>query len=146
MNFPIDIRQFLPHRKPMLMVDDVLEMTEQEITTSFSIREDNIFIEASQLNEAGMIENAAQTCSGIVGRAQFEANQANEGFMLTGFISKIKRFEVMRCPSVNTSIQTKGRLVSKHSVGTMITCEVDCKTYQNDQQIASGVFQLILNK
>lgn len=145
MKHPIDIRQFLPHRNPMLMVDDILEMDEDGITTNFYIASDTIFLENNVFSEVGIIENAAQTCSGIVGRPQFEANNYKEGYHVQGFISKIKSFEIHVQPPVNSCIITKGELMAQNKIGTFYNCLMKSSTYYDDNLIASGVFNLIIH-
>ena len=144
MEFPVSIRQFLPHRSPMLMVDDVLFLDEYTIETDFKIKEDNIFIEDGCLNEVGIIENAAQTCSGIIGWPQFEANKSNKDYKVLGYISKIKNVEIHQLPPVNSILNTKGELISKHIVGDIYNCDLKCFTYYNQQKIADCFLNLII--
>lgn len=68
MSEPIDIKHYLPHRKPMLMVDMILEMDHENVQTVFEIKADNIFVSNGNFIESGLIENAAQTCSAIVAK------------------------------------------------------------------------------
>lgn len=144
MDFPISIRQFLPHRDPMLMVDDVLYLDDNTIETNFEIKESNIFIEDDCLNEVGIIENAAQTCSGIIGWPQFEANKSNKDYEVLGYISKIKSVKIYQLPPVNSILKTKGELISMHAVGDMYNCDLKCFTYNDDQKIADCFLNLII--
>jgi 3-hydroxymyristoyl/3-hydroxydecanoyl-(acyl carrier protein) dehydratase len=72
----INIHNFFPHREPMLMTDYILELTKEKVITSFEIKEDNIFVHNNEFVEAGLIENAAQTCSSILGQSFFENPEA----------------------------------------------------------------------
>ncbi len=144
MDFPVSIRKFLPHREPMLMVDDVLFLDEHTIETDFKIKEDNIFIEDGYLNEVGIIENAAQTCSGIIGWPQFEANKSNKEYKVLGYISKIKQVEIYQLPPVNALLKTKGALISKHVVGDIYNCDLKCFTYYNEKKVADCFLNLII--
>ena len=65
----IDISNFLPHRPPFLLLDKILILTDEEVSASFKIEEDNLFVENNYFNEMGLVENAAQTCSSIVGKS-----------------------------------------------------------------------------
>src|SRR5690554_3312137 len=144
MKFPISIRRFLPHREPMLMVDDVLHLDDNFITTNFEIKEENIFVENGSLSEVGIIENAAQTCSGIVGKPYFDANKENENYKVLGYISRIKSAQIYALPKVNTELITKGELVSLHPVGEIYSCEMKCLTYNEEELIAESNFSLII--
>ena len=44
----VDIRKFLPHRKPMLMVDKQLSLSDTFVETKFLIKRTNIFVEKNQ--------------------------------------------------------------------------------------------------
>ena len=67
----LDISNFLPHREPMLMVSSVLEIDENSVSTQFYIAEDCVFLKDGKLSETGLIENAAQAASGVVGQSFF---------------------------------------------------------------------------
>lgn len=144
MDFPISIREFLPHRDPMLMVDDVLKIDEETIETNFLIKENNIFIEDDCLNEVGIIENAAQTCSGIVGWPQFDANKSNKDYNIIGYISKIKSVKIYNLPPIDSILNTKGELISMHAVGDIYNCNMKCFTFHDQQKIAECFFSLII--
>lgn len=144
MEFPVSIRRFLPHREPMLMVDDVLRLDDQCIATSFEIKEDNIFVENGFLNESGLIENAAQTCSGIVGKPYFDANKEGEEYKVLGYISRIKKTEIFKFPKVNSVLTTEGKLLSMHPIGEVYNCEMKCLTYSEGKLMAESSFSLII--
>lgn len=144
MKFPINIRQFLPHRKPMLMVDEITDLCDKFIETTFEIEPDNIFIEEGHFSETGVVENAAQTCSGIVGWPHFENNKDIENYKVKGFISKIDKVELFSLPPVNSTIITKGELVSMHQLGAIYNCKMVSTTWFKDTKIASCTFTLMM--
>ena len=104
----ININNFLPHRAPMLMVDVLEEITATSVVSSFQITKDNVFVENNYFSEVGLIENAAQTCSSIVGQTFFltNDNEIKENVKLVGFISGIKKANVFMLPLVNQTIKT----------------------------------------
>ncbi|WP_335965157.1 ABC transporter permease [Galbibacter sp. PAP.153] len=117
----IDITQFLPHRKPFLFVDKVQLLEAEKVTTSFHIKKDCIFIDNNYFTEIGLIENAAQTCSAIVGKSYYD-NDLN--VKLIGFISAIKNVKVYKLPKVNTKITSKASQKNRydfeeHSISTL---------------------------
>lgn len=140
----MSIREFLPHREPMLMVDDIIKLGDNYIETTFNINCDNIFLENNFLCETGIIENAAQTSSGIVGGPHFEANKDNSDYKVSGFISKIKSVKIFQLPPVDSQLNTKGELLSMHKIGDIYSCEMKCFTYLNDVRIAESNFTLII--
>ncbi|MCO5269009.1 MAG: ABC transporter permease [Brumimicrobium sp.] len=144
LDYPINMQRFLPHRKPMLMVDFVTYITKEIIHTNFKIDADNVFIENGCFNETGVIENAAQTCSGIVGWPHFEKQNYDENYRVEGFISKIQKAEIFSLPPVGAIIETKGELVTMHPVENLYNCKMDCSTYCNGEKIAHCMFTLII--
>lgn len=108
----IDIKNYLPHRTPMLMVDMIVAMDNQMVETVFELREDNIFMQNGTFVEAGLIENAAQTCSSIVAKGFYvdENNQDKEDVAVIGFISALKTLKIHQLPASGSTITTKALL------------------------------------
>lgn len=144
MDFPVSIRQFLPHRDPMLMVDDVLYLDDSKIETDFVIKHSNIFVENGCLNEMGVIENAAQTCSGIIGWKQLEVYNSDKNYQVLGYISKIKSVKIHQLPTVNSILKTKGELVSMHAIGEVYNCDLKCTSYIGKEKVADCSLNLIM--
>lgn len=143
----IDITNFLPHRAPFLMVDKVLALDDENVVTSFKIKEDCIFLENGVLNEVGMIENAAQTCSAIVGKSYFEDDDIEgEGTKLIGFISAIKKITVMNCPELGEIITSKANLKSRFDADGYSICTIQCSIYQKDQEMLSCELNLFIQE
>ena len=144
MELPIQIGLFLPHRPPMLMVDEIVEIDDQSIKTEFIIKKENIFLQNNKLSEVGIIENMAQTASGIIGKPQFDENSHNKNFRLSGYITRIENIEIFTLPGVNAQLKTYGKLIVNHAIGNMFNCKIECKTYQEEKTIAKGLFNLII--
>ena len=49
------------------MVDKLVYFDEKTTTTSFLVREDNLFVENGRLNACALAENIAQTCAARLG-------------------------------------------------------------------------------
>ena len=143
----LDITNFLPHRKPFLMVDNVLSIDDEHVATSFHIQPDCIFIENNALNEAGMIENAAQTCSSIVGKSYFDEDDINgEGNKLIGFISAIKKVTVNTCPPVGSTIETRAELMSRFDADGYSISTLECKIVLDDEELLSCIMNLFIQE
>lgn len=97
-----DIMKFLPHRPPVVMVDEIIETEGAEITTSFTPDRHNIFCENGFFTEWGVIENMAQTAAVKAGyEAQMQGLEPQ-----VGFIGAIKNFEIHQRVPVDNKIQT----------------------------------------
>ena len=130
----------------MLMVDLILNMDDVMVQTEFKINNDNIFVADDSFVEAGLIENAAQTCSAIVARDYFvdENNQNRKDVNVIGFISALKTLKIHALPNSNTSIITTARLVSKFVTDDYSLCTMNCTTYQETQLLLEGEINLFI--
>ncbi|SDX03745.1 ABC transporter permease [Aequorivita viscosa] len=143
----IDISNFLPHRNPMLMVSSVLEIDENSVATNFQIADTCIFLKNKNLSEAGLIENAAQTASGVVGQTFFDKNDVEgTGNKLVGYISAIKRIEIFQLPKVDETIVTKAKLLSRFDTGEMTMCSFETETFLDEKLIVSSTMNFLIHE
>jgi len=136
----INIHNFLPHREPMLMTDYILELTEEKVTTSFKITEDNIFVSDNEFVEAGLIENLAQTCSSILGQSFFQNPDVET--KVIGFITNIKKIEIFALPNVDDVIISKASLISQFEN----VCNIFCETFLNDKTLIRAEINLFIHE
>ncbi|WP_310992947.1 ABC transporter permease [Aequorivita marina] len=143
----INISNFLPHRKPMLMVNAVLEIDENSVATQFHILEDCIFLKNGKLTEAGLIENVAQAASGVVGQSFFDKDDVNgTGNKLVGYISAIKKIEILELPSLGATIITKAKLRSRMDTGQMTMCSLETETFLDKKLIVSSTINFLIHE
>jgi predicted hotdog family 3-hydroxylacyl-ACP dehydratase len=136
----INIHNFLPHRKPMLMTDYILELTKEKVITSFEIKEDNIFVDKGLFVEAGLIENSAQTCSSILGQSFFENPEADT--KVIGFITNIKKIEIFSLPKAGSTIISKASLISQFEN----ICQIFCETFLEDELLIRSEINLFIQE
>jgi 3-hydroxymyristoyl/3-hydroxydecanoyl-(acyl carrier protein) dehydratase len=144
----VDIKRYLPHRNPMLMVDLILKMDNENVETIFEIKEGNIFIENNFLVEAGLIENMAQTCSSVVAKDYFIDEDCNdkEGVDVVGFISAIKTLKIHLLPQVGDVIIAKAVLISSFITDSYSLCTMNCKTYSGKKLLLEGEINLYIQE
>ncbi len=144
----IDIKHFLPHQSPMLMVDKFIDIDDQQVETIFEIKESNIFVQNTEFVAVGLVENAAQTCSSIVAQSYFidENNQEKSDVEVIGFISAIKSIKIHALPKVGTTINTKANLISKFITDDYSLCTLSCKTYSNQELLLEGEINLFIQE
>jgi 3-hydroxyacyl-[acyl-carrier-protein] dehydratase len=145
----LDIKLFLPHREPMLMVNNILKLSQEHVETEFFIKEDNIFVNQNNFfEEIGLLENAAQTCSSIVGQSFFidENNEVKTDVKLIGFISTIKKATVYRLPKTKQIIHTKAKLVSRFDNPEYSICTIVCETYLENEIILDAEINLFIQE
>lgn len=144
----VGIKDYLPHRPPMLMVDDITEINKKEVTTSFKIEKENIFLKNDTFVESGLIENAAQTCSAIVAQPLFLDNKVffKKDLKLIGFISAIKNLKVHKLPKVNSVIQTKAVLGSRFDTDAFAICTMVCSTFDKNELLFEAEINLFIQE
>ena len=144
----VDIKRYLPHRTPMLMVDLILKMNDEYVETIFEIKEDIIFLENNFLIESGLIENMAQTCSSVVAKDYFIDEECNDkvGVNVVGFISAIKTLKIHTLPKVGDTIITKASLISKFVTDAYSLCTMNCKTFSGDELLLEGEINLYIQE
>lgn len=142
----IEIKHYLPHRDPMLMVGMVIEVDDEKVETFFEIKKDNIFIQNNFFIETGLIENMAQTCSMIVAKDYFiDENKLDKKEVdVIGFISAIKTLKIHALPEVGSTIVTKAILVSKFISDSYSLCTIKCKTFKEDKILLEGEITLFI--
>ncbi|HET8737730.1 MAG TPA: ABC transporter permease [Pricia sp.] len=146
--YDINIKNFLPHREPMLMATVTSYLDEDSVVTHFEIKKDCIFLDAAgHLSETGLIENAAQASTAIVGQSYFEDDDLEgAGNKLVGYISAIKKAEIFELPEAGELLVTKARLVSRYDTGTMSLCTVTSSTFRNDDLIVDCTFNFLIHE
>jgi 3-hydroxyacyl-[acyl-carrier-protein] dehydratase len=108
-----DILQYLPHRPPFLMIDELVSATNEKFESELLISEDNLLVEDGFFQESGMMENIAQTCAAGFGYV----NSAAGGEPEVGFIGAISKLEVFELPPVNSVITTT--VIPTHQLGNI---------------------------
>jgi predicted hotdog family 3-hydroxylacyl-ACP dehydratase len=148
MDILIDIKKYLPHRTPMLMVDMIIAMDDQMVKTVFDIKKDNIFVQNNIFVESGLIENAAQTCSSIVAKGFYvdENNQDRENVEVIGFISALKTLKIHSLPYVGNTINTKAVLASTFVTDNYTLCTMKCETFCENKLLLEGEINLFIQE
>lgn len=131
----------------MLMVDNLLYIDEENVSTTFLVTSNCIFTAKNQLTECGLIENAAQTCSAIVGRGYFdEEDTEGEKKQLIGFISAVKSATILNLPTVGDQIITKSSLVSRFDADNYSICTMKCEIENEGELVANCVMNLFIQE
>ena len=99
-----DIRELIPQREPILVVDSLVEADNDRAVTSFVISEGLVFLdEKRKMTEVGLIENIAQSASALAGyRAKLQGAERPP----VGYIGEIKDFHCYSNPAVGDELTT----------------------------------------
>ena len=136
--FPItDISNLIPQKAPFVMVDSLLDFSNNKVVSSFKIKEDNLFFKDDSLLESGLIENMAQTVALHTGYDFFLKNETAP----TGYIGSIKKIDLVKLPILNETITTKVDILHEFNGVTMVAIKV---FNINNEEIASGEMKTVI--
>ena len=131
----------------MLMVNTIAHIDEDSMTAEFHIGPDCIFLKDGRLSETGLIENAAQACSAIVGQSYFDVDDLEgKGNKVIGYISAIKKVEIFELPKVNETLITKAKLISRYDTDVMSICTISGSTFRNDDLIVDCTLNFLIHE
>lgn len=118
----IDIHTLLPQQEPFVMIDRLRHFSMDIVSTSFSIRQDNLFVDQDTLSAGGLLENIAQTCAARIG--YINKYILHKGIQ-PGVIGAIRNTEVISQPRVGDTIITE--IVIKEEAFGMSLAEATVK-------------------
>ena len=126
LKFPIEdmatIKSMIPHREPMILVSAVLSMSEIALTSSFSIKKDNLFVDQGRFTEAGLIENMAQTAA-CLARLEDDNTLKNPSI---GYLVSIKDLVINSLPKIDKTINTKVIRTFSFNGLSKFNAEIEC--------------------
>ncbi|WP_298474492.1 ABC transporter permease [uncultured Maribacter sp.] len=143
----IGIKNFLPHRDPMLMVAYLTHIDDTSAIGVFPITKDCVFTKNNALQEPGLIENAAQVSSAVVGQSFFEKGDLKgESNNITGYISAIKKVTIHKLPEIGDEIITKAKLVSRFDTEGVSICTIEGAIFNNDELIVACTLNFLIHE
>lgn len=132
-----DIRHLIPQKTPFVMVDTLLDFSEQHLVSNFTIVATNIFVENGQLSEPGLVENMAQSVALHTGYVYHLKNEP----VPTGYIGSIKSITIEKLPKLNESISTKVQILHEFMGITMVEIHV---FNEAQEEIAKGEMKTVI--
>lgn len=133
------IKELIPQRHPIMMVDTFYDATEMECNTGLTILKDNIFCEKGSLLEPGIIEHIAQSASAHAGYKEKLKNSLNPPI---GYIGEVKKFKLFRKPNVGEHLRTNIKIASEVMNVSLIKTE----TRVNEEIIASCQMKIFIKE
>lgn len=121
MEFPVeDIIDLIPQKAPFVMVGKLLHTDEIRTRSSFLINADNVFVKNNIFQEAGLLENIAQTAALGAGYTAKKENRP----VTSGYIGAVKDFEIFNLPKVDDELITEISIENRIFDVTVITGKV----------------------
>ncbi|MDR0573115.1 MAG: hydroxymyristoyl-ACP dehydratase [Tannerella sp.] len=113
------IKELIPQRDPIIMIDAFWGATESEADTGFTIAKENLFCCNDQFTEPGLIEHIAQSASAFAG---YKAKVKNEPTPI-GYIGEVKKFRIHFLPHTGDELRTHIRILSEVLGISLLTAE-----------------------
>lgn len=140
----IDIRNFLPHRAPMLMVDKLVAIDERSASCQFQVTDACLFVKDGELSGAGLIEHAAQTSTTVVGQRFFFDGKS--GVPVLGFISAVKNIEIGSLPRACQTLITRSTLVTHVPNGPVSLCVMEVESTVDGRTVLSCTMNFVIEQ
>ena len=133
-----EIKDYIPQREPIIMVDSFYGIDDKKSFSGLTIKEDNLFVEAGLLIEAGIIEHIAQSCALRVGY-HYRQQQLP---IPTGYIGAVKNMKIRSLPQAGQQLFTTATILRELFDITLVSIKVEV----NQILIATGEMKIFLNK
>lgn len=136
-----DIKELIPQREPILVVDKLLDVEEDnKATTSYIITRNGFFIDDNGfMAEVGVIEHIAQSASAFAGYKVLEAGTNKPPI---GYIGEVKKFTLHRLPHVGEELLTTITMGPEVEGVTILTG----KTYIGREMVANTLLKIFLEQ
>ena len=133
---PEFIKELIPQREPIIMVDAILEYEESKVVGGLTVSEDCIFVENNTLKEPGILEHMAQTVALYTGYEYYLKNiQAP-----VGYIGSMKNVEILRLPKIGEKLVTTATILHEIMGVTLVNIE----TKVDEKIIAFGEMKTVI--
>lgn len=100
-SLPLSALTLLPHRPPMILVDQLIEFGDGRGCVSATVGENDLFVDADGVLEAvALVELVAQGYATMKGYDDL----VNQRPVQRGFLVGSRTFKVVRCPQVGESL------------------------------------------
>jgi predicted hotdog family 3-hydroxylacyl-ACP dehydratase len=133
-----DIVRYIPQRQPIVMIDTLVAVHEKVTETSFLVKVGALFVEEGILQEAGLIENIAQTAAAGVGYQCAVNNEA----VPVGFIGAVKNLTIEYLPKVGEVLNTRVEVLEEIFDMSLIKGE----SFVNEKRVLVCEMKIVLKK
>lgn len=132
-----NITSVIPQRAPFVMIDSLLNATNEGFESNFLVEEDNLFINDKILSESAIIEHIAQTCAAGFG---YIAQQETPGEPKIGFIGAVTQIVPKSSAQLGNLLETKVNVLSSFDTIHLVEGVTSC----NGQEILSCQMKIVL--
>jgi len=140
------IEELIPHRAPIICVDEVVVVDDLTATTSYKVKSDSIFFSKNNFSELGLLENAAQTSFVFLNFFFKNSNDQllKENSDSIGFISNISSMEIHFLPKLDEELITCTQTELVYDSENLKICNVKAQTIVNEKIAFEAEMKMIL--
>jgi predicted hotdog family 3-hydroxylacyl-ACP dehydratase len=117
-----NIVSLIPQRPPFVLVDALISTDETLTRSYFLVKENSPLMQNGVLQEAGLIENIAQTAAARAGYFSLAASKPVQ----LGYIGAVKNLQVYGLPKINDRLETEVAVINQVFDVTVISGKVSC--------------------
>lgn len=132
-----NITTYIPQRAPFIMIDELVTADESGFTSTFTITEDNLFLNNNVLSESALVENIAQTCAAGFG---YVNSLKEDSEPQLGFIGAVSRLSVIDSTTLNTKLSTKVEILNTFDSIHLIQGTV----FDNNRELITCQMKIVL--
>jgi predicted hotdog family 3-hydroxylacyl-ACP dehydratase len=132
-----DILPFIPQRPPFVMVETLDECSDLGAITTFTIQQENIFVENGYLKEPALVENIAQTAAARIGYICHQENKP----VPVGFIGAVQGLKIFSLPKIGEVLRTTITIKNQIFNATIISGTITA----NNVEIASCEMKIFIS-
>ena len=125
------IAQLLPHRPPMLLVDEVLEHQGGTVVCKTTIRDDMLFVKNGEVSTLLALELFAQSAASLVALGAGPGGAS----LVTGAFLGTRKVE-LHAPSFKVGDELRIHCRQTLSVG--VTTQIACQLFRGEELVAEG--------
>lgn len=130
--------RLIPQRPPIVMVDALVDATDDGASTALTVTADNIFCSEGRLREPGLIEHIAQSAAAFAGFATYKQGLPPK----LGYIGELKKIRINVLPLVGDTLRTTLHVLGEAAGITLLEAE----TRVGDTVVASGQMKIFIKE
>lgn len=130
------LENLLPHRAPMLWIEELTNCTDTEAVARANFKADDLAVANGTVLETALVECVAQTVAAAQGERARRSGKA--GASISGMLAAVTDFRVAVPPPVGKPLQIEVRELKRFGPMLLVAGEIKC----DGQVIASGQLSL----
>lgn len=141
-----DITAWIPHRPPIVLLDEIIAVETNWTQTAFRICEDSLFVANGVFSEMGLLENIAQTSFIFLKKMFADQQDSLWGAEVEslGYISNITELSVYRLPAVGSRIYTRTENELVFTSDFLKICNISGTVSVQDEVLMTANMKMVL--